>query len=326
MRPAAFRGCCPIALSSARSRPVAMTGKRRSSSRSDRSVGSPAAPSHSQARGELAPALLRAAAALVAHEEAGSSLRRHEPVYRSPRERTHPHLRARGGSFRRRRPPRHPPAVQREIVGPLCPTCSHRLLVPTPRRCPSASLQSSQQLSSVPAESAPSTPLAPPHPPAPPAAVGAPLVLPAGVPPTPSASSPGDPPQRLHPLIPLDPSPVARFPPPRCHSPPLPPDAPDPEDDEAWWNGDSWESPPQSGTLGGRDWDIRSDFVLDVLRWERRMIGVGECLSHVATALEQLHVGLEARNLVLQDPQLTEPQQGLVPLIFGLSSLPYCHL
>ncbi|CAI5988460.1 unnamed protein product [Closterium sp. NIES-65] len=210
----------------------------------------------------------------------------------------------------------------------LCLEASHRLLVPTPRRCPSASLKSSQQLSSVPAESAPSTPLAPPPPPAIPvtqsppaarappppapppqaAAVGAPLVLPAVVPPTPSASSPGDPPQRLHPLIPLDPSPVARFPPPRCHSPPLPPNAPDPEDDEAWWNGDSWESPPQFGTLWGRDWDIRSDFVLDVLRWEWRMIGVGECLSHVATALEQLHAGLEARNLVLRDPQLTEPQ------------------
>ncbi|CAI5524555.1 unnamed protein product [Closterium sp. Naga37s-1] len=220
-----------------------MTGKRRSSSRSDRSVGSPAAPSHSQAQGELAPALL-----LPPSSRASLSL--------SPR------------------------------ADPSTSPGSHRLLVPTPRRCPSASLQSSQQLSSVPAESAPSTPLAPPPPPAPPAAVGAPLVLPAGVPPIWSTSSPGDPPQRLHPLIPLDPSPVARFPPPRCHSPPLPPDAPDPEDDEAWWNGDSWESPPQSGTLGDRDWDIRSDFVLDVLRWERRMIGVGECLSHVATALE----------------------------------------
>ncbi|CAI5536191.1 unnamed protein product, partial [Closterium sp. Naga37s-1] len=80
------------------------------------------------------------------------------------------------------------------------------------------------------------------------------------------------------------------------------PDSPDREDDEKWWNSETWESPPQSGTLWGRDWDIQSDFVLDVLRWERRMIGVGECLSHVATALEQLHAGMEARKFVLRDP------------------------
>ncbi|CAI5531338.1 unnamed protein product [Closterium sp. Naga37s-1] len=122
------------------------------------------------------------------------------------------------------------------------------------------------------------------------------------------------PPQRQHPLVSLDPAPVARFPPPspRAQSPPLPPDAPDPEDDEKWWNGELWESPPMSGTTWGWDWDMKSDFVLDVLRWERRMIGVGECLSHVATALEQLHAGLEARNFVLRDPQLAEQQQGVV--------------
>ncbi|CAI5946421.1 unnamed protein product [Closterium sp. NIES-65] len=241
-----------------------MTGKRRSSSRSDRSVGSPATPSHSQARGELAPALLRAAAAWS----------------------------------RTRRPAPPPVVTSQSIALPAGGPIHISGLVAAP-------IDVAVRLDTLPLSTR-----APP-PPAPPsqaAAVGAPLVLPAVVPPTPSASSPGDPPQRLHPLIPLDPSPVARFPPPRCHSPPLPPNAPDPEDDEAWWNGDSWESPPQFGTLWGRDWDIRSDFVLDVLRWEWRMIGVGECLSHVATALEQLHASLEARNLVLRDPQLTEPQ------------------
>ncbi|CAI5968745.1 unnamed protein product [Closterium sp. NIES-65] len=55
-----------------------------------------------------------------------------------------------------------------------------------------------------------------------------------------------------------------------------------------------------------------SDVVKDILRWEKRMVAVGECMSHVATVLEQLHAGLVARNLVLRDPQLTEPQQGVV--------------
>ncbi|CAI5483325.1 unnamed protein product [Closterium sp. Yama58-4] len=42
------------------------------------------------------------------------------------------------------------------------------------------------------------------------------------------------------------------------------------------------------------------------------MVAVGDCMSHVATVLEQLHEGLVARNSVLRDPQLTEPQQGVV--------------
>ncbi|CAI5519223.1 unnamed protein product [Closterium sp. Naga37s-1] len=200
---------------------------------------------------------------------------------------------------------------------------------PPPQPPPPSSQQSSQQQSSGPAASSPlvaspaltSVPLTaagslPPPLPVPPQPVS-----PAGahlVPPLPAqslvAADPlSEPPQRQHPLVSLDPAPVARFPLPRpcAESPPLPPDAPDPEDDEKWWNGELWESPPLSGTTWGRDWDMKSDFVLDVLRWERRMIGVGECLSHVATALEQLDAGLEARNFVLRDPQLTEQQQGV---------------
>ncbi|CAI6003116.1 unnamed protein product [Closterium sp. NIES-65] len=110
--------------------------------------------------------------------------------------------------------PRHPPTVQREIIGPLLRTRGHHLPGAGPSSLPSASLPSSQQLSSVPAES---SPLASPPPPAP----------------------------SMSPL---------------------------------------------------------SDFVLDVLHWERRMIGVGEYLSYVATELEQLHAGLEAQNSMLRDP------------------------
>ncbi|CAI5464107.1 unnamed protein product [Closterium sp. Yama58-4] len=111
--------------------------------------------------------------------------------------------------------------------------------------------------------------------------------------------------------MPSHPPSVARFPPPRDASPDLPSDARDPSDDERWYNGEGW-APPQPGTLYARDWDIRNDFVLDVLRWERRMVAVGECLSDVATVLEQLHAGLEERNLASRDPQLTEAQQAVV--------------
>ncbi|CAI5984529.1 unnamed protein product [Closterium sp. NIES-65] len=66
-----------------------------------------------------------------------------------------------------------------------------------------------------------------------------------------------------------------------------------------------------AAAASSRSWDIESDFVKDILRWEKRMVAVGECLSHVAMVLKQLHAGLMARNLVLRDPQLTEPQQGV---------------
>ncbi|CAI5491084.1 unnamed protein product [Closterium sp. Naga37s-1] len=306
-----------------------MTGKRRRPSHPDREVGS-AAPSPSRAQEGLAPVLLRAATALVEHEGAGTLARRREPIYRSPRGRTHPHLRARGGSFRRRRPPRPAPAAQRELVGPLLqpPPSPLRLGAPSVLS-PDVSLQSSQQLSS--GVAAPPLPLSPAPPavsaplPAPPPSSSPPLAPPplsssARAPlvshpssPLPSASPPPvEPPQRQHPLVPSGPVPEARFPPPRAQSPELPPDAPDPEDDERWWNGELWESPPQPATLWGREWDIQSDVVKDILRWEKRMVAVGECMSHVATVLEQLHAGLVARNLVLRDPQLTEPQQGVV--------------
>ncbi|CAI5491179.1 unnamed protein product [Closterium sp. Naga37s-1] len=305
-----------------------MTGKR---PRQGRASGYSAVPSPPEARDELAPVLLRAAVALVAHEGAGAPSRPRELVYRSPCGRTHSHLRARGGSFHRRRPPRPTPALQRQIVGPHLQAPSPLPPPPPPPQPPpSSSQQSSQQQSSGPPTSSPvvaspaltSAPVTVAGSPPPPLPVPPQPVLPAGahlVPLLPDqarvdADLLSEPPQRRHPLVPLDPSPVARFPPhgPRAESPPLPPDALDPEDDEKWWNDELWESPPMSGTTWGRDWDMKSDFVLDVLRWERRMIGVGECLSHVATALEQLHAGLEARNSVLRDPQLTEQQQGVV--------------
>ncbi|CAI5933659.1 unnamed protein product [Closterium sp. NIES-64] len=138
------------------------------------------------------------------------------------------------------------------------------------------------------------------------------LVPPASPIPAVVAPPPGEPPQRQHPLVPAGPVLEARFPPPRARSPELPPDSPDPEDDERCWNGEMWESRPQPATLWGRDWDIHCDVVKDILRWEKRMVAVGECMSHVATVLEQLHAGLVARNLVLRDPQLTEPKQGVV--------------
>ncbi|CAI5983847.1 unnamed protein product [Closterium sp. NIES-64] len=253
-----------------------MMGKRRRPSHPDREVGS-AAPSPSRAQVGLAPVLLRAATALVEHEGAGTPPRRREPIYRSPHRRTHPHLRARGGSFRRRRPPRPAPAVQREIVGPLLQPLPSPLRLGAPSVLPpDVSLQSSQQLSS--GVAAPPLPLSPaplrcrphsllrrPPPLAPPplsSSAGAPLVSHPSSP-LPSASPPPvEPPQRQHPL--------------------------------------------------GREWDIQSDVVKDILRWEKRMVAVGECMSHVATVLEQLHAGLVARNLVLRDPQLTEPQQGVV--------------
>ncbi|CAI5481546.1 unnamed protein product [Closterium sp. Yama58-4] len=303
-------------------RPAAavMAGKR---PRREKASRPSAAPNPPENQGELAPALLRAVAALVSREGGGTPSRVREPVYRSPRGRTHPHLRARGGSFRRRRPPHPPPVLQRQIVGPHLRAPSLPVFPPPPLPSPPApSQQDSQQLSSpqqstVPATSSP--PTAPPVVP-PPGAEPHPSVAPAEVPLVPPHSAhrlddgppPSEPPRRQHPLVPADPARPPRFPPPRASSPPLPPDAPDPEDDVKWWNVELWESPPPPGMTWGRDWDARNDFVVDILRWERRMAGVGECLSHVATVLEQLHEGLQGRNYVLRDPQLNEHQQGVV--------------
>ncbi|CAI5497874.1 unnamed protein product [Closterium sp. Naga37s-1] len=325
---AAFRGCWPAACSSALScsalcRLVPALLRRFARSRRECVVGYPAVPNPPEAQGGLAPVLLE-------HKGAGTPSRPREPVYRSPRGRTHPHLRARRGSFRPCRPPRPPPALQRQIVGPHLQPRSPLVSQPhPPLPRPTLSQHSSQQQSSGPAASSlplaqPPPPSDPPlsastsHPPPPPlspptlSSDGAALVPPLPDPSLVAADPPSELPQRQHPLVPHDPAPVARFPLPRALSPELLPDAPHPEDDEKWWNGELWESPPQSGTTWGRDWEIRSDFVLDVLCWEHRMIGVGECLSHVATALEQLHAGLESRNVVLRDPQLTEEQQGVV--------------
>ncbi|CAI5971635.1 unnamed protein product [Closterium sp. NIES-64] len=158
-----------------------------------------------------------------------------------------------------------------------------------PQRPPSLSQQSSGPAASSPVVASPALTSAPitasgSH--SPPLPVPPQPVSPAGahvVPPLPhqmrvAADLPSEHPQRQHPLVSLDPTPVARFPPPgpRAQSPPLSPDAPDAEDDKKWWNGELWESPPMSGR-----------------------------------PLEQLHACLEARNFVLRDPQLTEQRQGV---------------
>ncbi|CAI5522548.1 unnamed protein product [Closterium sp. Naga37s-1] len=231
-----------------------MTGKR---PRRDHAAGYSGVPNPPEARDELAPVLLRAATALVAREGAGAPSHPREPVYRSPCRRTHPHLRARGGSFRCRRPPRPPPALQQQIISPNLQAPSPLVpQLPPPLPPPPSSQQSSLQQSSGLAASSPlvaspaltSAPLTAASSLPPPLPVPPQLVSPAGahlVPPLPAqtlvAADPlSEPPQRQHPLVSLDPAPVARFPPPRlrAQSPPLPPDAPDPEDDEKWWNGE----------------------------------------------------------------------------------------
>ncbi|CAI5999646.1 unnamed protein product [Closterium sp. NIES-64] len=213
------------------------------------------------------------------------------------------------------------PAV---LAGPAAMTGKRRRSSHSDRESPAVSSQSSRQLTSgvaapppplSPALPAPSAPLPAPPPSSPPPLAPPPLSSSAGAPlvphppsQPPSASLPSvEPPQRQHPLVPSGPAPEARFPPPRARSLELLPDAPDPNDDERWWNGELWESPPQPATLWDREWDIQSDFMKNVLRWEKRMVAVGECMSLVAMVLEQLHAGLVARNLVLCDPQLTEP-------------------
>ncbi|CAI5528807.1 unnamed protein product [Closterium sp. Naga37s-1] len=149
-----------------------------------------------EAPGVLAPILLQAVAALVAREEGTVPSHPRDPIYRSPRGRTHPYLRARGGSFRTRRPPRRSPAVQRQVVGPLLqqPALAAQS---QPLRLPPSLSQSASSLPCSASEPPPAAvPLPPPytHPPteasppvhAPPAAPSFPL--------PPSAPPPGGPP------------------------------------------------------------------------------------------------------------------------------------
>ncbi|CAI5475985.1 unnamed protein product [Closterium sp. Yama58-4] len=94
-----------------------MTGRRHLAPRRPPGDRPSAPPTPPTAQGVEVPALLRAAADVVAAVAGGESSHApavppvpREPIYRSPRGRTHPHLRARGQSFRRRRPPRPSPS------------------------------------------------------------------------------------------------------------------------------------------------------------------------------------------------------------------------
>ncbi|CAI5987169.1 unnamed protein product [Closterium sp. NIES-65] len=175
---------------------LTMTGKRRRPPLQHRATGRPDAPTPPEAPGALAPILLRAAAALVAREEGTVPSHPRDPIYRSPRGRTHPNLRARGGSFRTCRPPRRSPAVQRQVIGPLLQQ-SALAARSLPLRLPPSLSQSASSLPCSAWEPPPAAvPLPPPytHPPpeasppvhAPPAAPSFPL--------PPSAPPPGGPP------------------------------------------------------------------------------------------------------------------------------------
>ncbi|CAI5940410.1 unnamed protein product [Closterium sp. NIES-64] len=176
---------------------LTMTGKRHRPPLQHRVMGRPDAPTPLEAQGALAPILLRTAAALVAHKEGAAPSCPRDPIYRSPRGRTHPYICARGGSFRTRRPPRHSPAVQRQVVGPLLQQHPAPATPFQPLQLPPSL---SQSASSLPFQSPEPPPAAVPlphlysHPqPEAPPPVAVPLAAPS-LPPAPSAPPPGVPP------------------------------------------------------------------------------------------------------------------------------------
>ncbi|CAI5977532.1 unnamed protein product [Closterium sp. NIES-64] len=158
-----FRGADPL-----RS-PYLMTGRRRPPWREVIvAAGSPAAPTLPAAPGGQVPALFRAVAdCLTAGVGAASSssapARPREPVYCSPRGLTYPFLRARGHSFRRRRPPRPPLSGQARPRPQLHAPATRS----QPLQLPSAWSQSASSRSEAPAQSAPLAPLPQPPPLAP---------------------------------------------------------------------------------------------------------------------------------------------------------------
>ncbi|CAI5532083.1 unnamed protein product [Closterium sp. Naga37s-1] len=124
-----------------------------------------------------------------------------------------------------------------------------------------------------------------------------------------SASSLGAGPQRHRPLPPHVLPQVPRFRH-RSPSPGLPGDALDPP--EGWWlERDSWTASVEPGSSMGR-WAADTSIVADIVRWERRLLDVGECLALLATVLNQLHAGLQSRPIAARDPQLDEMQQCVV--------------
>ncbi|CAI5495322.1 unnamed protein product [Closterium sp. Naga37s-1] len=207
-----------------------MTGRRRPPRREVIvAAGSPAVPTLPAAQGGQVPALFRAVAdCLTAGVGAAPSAppmapaRPREPVYRSPRGRTHPFLRARGHSFRRHRPPRPPLSGQARLRPQLrAPaTQSQPLQLPPPQ---SQSASSQPCAPAAPAQSAP--PIPPPRPPPP---VPEPALPPRTCPSAPVAPPPQADPAppvgvQAHPLSSVTgpgpaPPPPRPFPPP--HAPP----------------------------------------------------------------------------------------------------------
>ncbi|CAI5530195.1 unnamed protein product [Closterium sp. Naga37s-1] len=210
-----------------------MTGRRRPPRREVIvAAGSPAAPTLPAAPGGQVLALFRAVAdCLTAGVGAVSSplpsapARPREPVYRSPRGRTHPFLRARGHSFRRRRPPRPPLSGQARPRPQLHAPATRS----QPLQLPPARSQSASSRSETPAAAAQSAPLAllpRPPPPAPESALPPPRCPFAPVPPPPQPDSappvgvPAHPPTSAP-----GPGPAAAPPPPQPSAPPHAPPA-----------------------------------------------------------------------------------------------------
>ncbi|CAI5981553.1 unnamed protein product [Closterium sp. NIES-64] len=323
-----------------------MTGKRRRPPLQHRATGRPDAPTPPEAPGALAPILLRAAAALVAREEGTAPSRPQDPIYRSPRGRTHPYLRARGGSFRTRRPPRRSPAVQRQVVGPLLQQPALAAQSQPLRLPPSLSQSASSPPCSASEPTPAAVPLPPPytHPPpeasppvhAPPAAPSFPL--------PPSAPPPGGPPVPPPPPSPrsqtghavTSPRPLPAtvccsrlhfssdgFPRPcRPAFPLCAQHQPVPGLSSGCWNDDElpgtprdpdvdwWAAWPSCPREGGWGQAVPGEAAYRARG--ARLSQVGRCLSELAIVLEHLHVALQQREVVARDPQLGEDQQGRV--------------
>ncbi|CAI5943050.1 unnamed protein product [Closterium sp. NIES-65] len=151
--------------------PFLMTGRRRPPRRDVIvAAGPPAVPIQPAAQGGQVPALFRAVAdcltagvGVAPSAPPMATARPREPVYRSPRGRTHPFLRARGQSSRRRRPPRTPlsgQARQRPQLHAPASQSSPLHLPPSPVQY--ASSQQVPPVAQAPAQSAPPVPLSRP--------------------------------------------------------------------------------------------------------------------------------------------------------------------
>ncbi|CAI5489838.1 unnamed protein product [Closterium sp. Naga37s-1] len=322
-----------------------MTGRRRPPRRDVIvAAASPAVPTPLVAPGRQVPALFRAVADYLSSEAGAapsaspiSPVRAREPIYRSPRGRTHPFLRARGQSFRRRRPPRPPPRVRArpQSLFPAPAAQSQPLQLPPPQ---SQSASSQRPPPAVPVQSTPSGASPPPPPPSqgmapsPPAMhnVSAPPPAPPGAPPAlappsaPVSETPSHPPHPLPhqspppPAVPASapstvPPPVVPFAysyPPRLDAtapaPPAPRGLPPPIRPSCM--------PRRQHPLvpGSRLPAARFGFPGDGAYQSRGMFlsDVGRCVTELSFVLDILHAALQSREVVARDPQLSEEQEG----------------